>query len=301
MFISEEVLRIVHLVARYESIATAAEQLNKVPSALSYTIKKLEESLGVELFIRRGRNLALTPTGEYFIQNSKSILSDIDSLCRNTTLIYTGVEQELTVAVNNIVPRDVIVEFIAEFEKKFYCTQLTVNTEVYNGCWDAIYHKRADVVVGAPHSVPSSDGIISEHVGYMEWDFVVGPQHALATCMSPLENRELRQYTAVCIRDTATNFIPLYAWRLDGQKALFVANLDMAVALIQKNVAIGYIPHHLVKPLLNNGTLIKKPMLEHKHATQLFVAARTDGLGEAGQWSLDFWLRPEIKSMLNGY
>lgn len=39
MFISDEVLRIVHLVAHYQSIATAAEQLNKVPSALSYTIK----------------------------------------------------------------------------------------------------------------------------------------------------------------------------------------------------------------------------------------------------------------------
>lgn len=105
MFISDEVLRIVHLVAHYQSIATAAEQLNKVPSALSYTIKKLEESLGVELFERKGRNIGLTPSGEYFIQHSKPILNDIDSLCRNTTLIHTGVEQELTVAFNNIVPK----------------------------------------------------------------------------------------------------------------------------------------------------------------------------------------------------
>ncbi len=52
MFISDETLRVIHLVARHQSITTAAEQLNKVPSAISYTIKKAEESLGVELFIR---------------------------------------------------------------------------------------------------------------------------------------------------------------------------------------------------------------------------------------------------------
>ena len=52
MFISDETLRVIHLVARHQSITTAAEQLNKVPSAISYTIKKAEESLGVELFVR---------------------------------------------------------------------------------------------------------------------------------------------------------------------------------------------------------------------------------------------------------
>lgn len=44
MFISDEMLRVIHLVARHQSITTAAEQLNKVPSAISYTIKKAEES-----------------------------------------------------------------------------------------------------------------------------------------------------------------------------------------------------------------------------------------------------------------
>ena len=63
MFISDETLRVIHLVARHQSITTAAEQLNKVPSAISYTIKKAEESLGVELFIRKGRYIELSPAG----------------------------------------------------------------------------------------------------------------------------------------------------------------------------------------------------------------------------------------------
>jgi len=300
MFISEEVLRIVHQVAKYQSITVAAGQLNKVPSAISYTLRKVEESLGTDLFIRKGRNLELTPSGEYFIHHSVTILQDIEALKRNTTLIYTGVEQALTVAVNNIIPRSAVVQFIVDFERTFPGTELTVNTEVYNGCWDALYNKRADLVIGAPHAVPSSDGIISESAGQIEWDFVVGPHHALATQLQPLENRELRHYPAVCIRDTSIHFNPLQAWLLEGQKALFVPDFDSAISVIQQNTGIGYIPHHMAKALLNNGTLVKKPMHEHKHATRLFIATRSDGLGEAACWSMEYLQRPEMKQALNG-
>lgn len=121
-------------------------------------------------------------------------------------LIHDGIERELTIAVNNIIPGDLLVAFIRDFERQFTSTTLTVDLEVYNGCWDALYSKRADLVYGAPHAVPSSEGIISEPVGQMEWDFVVSPLHPLAAKRHPLENSELRHYPAVCIRDTSVNF-----------------------------------------------------------------------------------------------
>lgn len=300
MFISDESIRIVHLVAKYQSITTAAEQLNKVPSAISYTVKKLEESIGVALFIRKGRNIELTPSGVYFIQHSKTILSDLDALKRNTTLIHDGVEQDFVIAANNIVPQSALVKFINTFELAFPSTRLTLNIEVYNGCWDALYSKRADLVLGAPHNVPSSEGIISESLGVLEWDFVVSPQHPLATLMKPLTNNELRQYPAICIRDTAVNFSHQQAWLLEGQKPLFVPDFTMAIALIQQNTGIGYIPHHLASPLLNEGTLVKKPMQEHKHATQLFMAVRSEGMGKVCKWCLDYLSESAIKNEICG-
>lgn len=300
MVISDESIRIVHLVAKYQSITTAAEQLNKVPSAISYTVKKLEESLGVALFIRKGSHIELTPAGHYFIQHSKTFLSDLDALKRNTTLVHEGVEQEFIIAVNNIVPMPVLVEFISAFERACPSTRLALNVEVYNGCWDALYRKRADLVIGAPHNVPSTEGIVSEALGQLEWDFVVGPQHPLATLMQPLTNTELRHYPAVCIRDTAVNFAHQQAWLLEGQKPLFVPDFAMAVALIQRNIGIGYLPHHLALPLLNNGMLVKKSMLEHKHATQLFLAARSDSRGKVCQWCLDYLLESGVKGELCG-
>ncbi|EBS3610678.1 TPA: hypothetical protein PAP86_004369 [Salmonella enterica] len=87
---------------------------------------------------------------------------------------------------------------------------------------------------------------------------------------------------------------------MDGQKALFVPDFDSAIAVIQQNTGIGYIPHHMVKALLNNGTLVKKAMQEHKHATRLFIATRSDGLGESVRWSIEYLQRSEMKLALNG-
>ncbi|TBL73417.1 LysR family transcriptional regulator [Obesumbacterium proteus] len=300
MFISDESIRIVHLVAKYKSITTAAEQVNKVPSAISYTVRKLEESIGVALFLRKGRNIELTSAGEYFIQHSKTLLSDLDALKRNTTLIHNGVEQEFVIAANNIVPQSALVQFINAFERAFPSTRLILNIEVYNGCWDALYRKHADLVIGAPHNPPSTEGIKSESLGVLEWDFVVGPQHPLATLIKPLTNTELRKYPAVCIRDTAVNFSHQQAWLLEGQKPLYVPDFAIAVALIQQNTGIGYVPHHLASPLLNDGTLVKKSMLEHKHATQLFMAVRSEGMGKVCQWCLDYLSEPAMKNQICG-
>ena len=53
--ISLEQLQILETIARRGSFASAARALGKVPSALSYSVRKLEEELDVLLFDRRGR------------------------------------------------------------------------------------------------------------------------------------------------------------------------------------------------------------------------------------------------------
>ena len=299
MFTSDESIRVVRMVAKYQSIAAAAEKLNKVPSAVSYTVKKLEETFGVRLFTRKGCYIELTSAGEYFIYHSKSILDDLEALKRNVAIVHGGVERELTVAVNNIVPQEAIVSFISAFEETFPSSQLTVCQEVYNGCWDALYGGRADVVIGAPHAVPSTDGIISVPLGQVTWDFVVGEGHPLSRAEYALENAELRRYAAVCIRDTSVNLQGMQAWLLEGQKAIFVSDFPTALGVIRRNVGIGYIPSHWYRHTHGVG-LIRKAIQEQKHETRLFLAYRLDGMGKARRWSVDYLSQPQFRARLCG-
>lgn len=50
--ITLEALQTLDAIERRQSFAAAAEELHRIPSAVSYTINKLEEDLGVALFDR---------------------------------------------------------------------------------------------------------------------------------------------------------------------------------------------------------------------------------------------------------
>ncbi|PVW80212.1 LysR family transcriptional regulator, partial [Klebsiella pneumoniae] len=69
---SEYSLEVVDAVARNGSFSAAAQELHRVPSAVSYTVRQLEEWLAVPLFERRHRDVELTPAGGWFLQEGRS-------------------------------------------------------------------------------------------------------------------------------------------------------------------------------------------------------------------------------------
>ncbi|HYG89717.1 MAG TPA: transcriptional regulator GcvA [Azospirillum sp.] len=67
-------LRLFEAAGRHLSFKRAAEELNLTPSAVSHGIQTLEEWLGVALFVRGNRTLALTPAGSAYLPRVQSAL-----------------------------------------------------------------------------------------------------------------------------------------------------------------------------------------------------------------------------------
>lgn len=67
-------------VARLGSLAKAARSLRLSPPSVSRLVGELEEELGVRLFNRTTRRLALTVEGELFAKRAGEILDDIETL-----------------------------------------------------------------------------------------------------------------------------------------------------------------------------------------------------------------------------
>lgn len=65
-------------VARLQHVTKAAEELHVAQSAVSRQIHRLEEELGIRLFMQRGRNVQLTPVGQLFLRRAEAILGDLD-------------------------------------------------------------------------------------------------------------------------------------------------------------------------------------------------------------------------------
>ncbi|MDT8877984.1 LysR substrate-binding domain-containing protein [Halomonas saccharevitans] len=290
---SRDVLTTIHLIAKCGSFAVAAERLNRVPSSVSYTVKKLEDELGFPLFDRSGRQARLTDAGQYFIDQSQWLVDSYDELVRNTAMISAGAEVSFSVAINNIVNREGLVDFIEQLDRQFPATRISVKTEVYNGCWDALYDRRADLVIGAPHAAPKLEGIVHQSIGHIDWDFVVSRQHPLARRTAVLGAEALRAYPAIVVKDTSLHILPQDTWSLAGQKIIYAPDLTVAINMIERGIGIGYVPHHRIREWLDEGWLLKKAIVEHKQPTQLFYAWHANRESPVLQWCTDYLTRSE--------
>jgi DNA-binding transcriptional LysR family regulator len=71
--ITIEALLVLDAIEHRGSYAAAAEQLGKVPSALSYIVQKLEEQLNVTVFQLQGMRAVLTPAGKHLLTEGRKM------------------------------------------------------------------------------------------------------------------------------------------------------------------------------------------------------------------------------------
>lgn len=99
--------------ARHESFRLAADELFVTPSAVSHQVRKLENELQVELFERRGRNIALTAAGRMLFQEAWPGIQHIDSVVR--TLRKENIATTLRVSVQPFFATELFVPRLSEF------------------------------------------------------------------------------------------------------------------------------------------------------------------------------------------
>ncbi len=88
-------LRAFEAAARLESFTLAAHELHLTPSAISHQVKELEELFGRRLFVRRHRQVEVTPEGQRLYQGLTRVLDALEACCSEVALAPQG--QVLTV------------------------------------------------------------------------------------------------------------------------------------------------------------------------------------------------------------
>src|SRR5580700_11833587 len=70
-------LKLVAAIAETGSVTLASNRLHLTQSALSHQLRDAEEQLGVPLFERRNRRMALTPAGERLLQSARAVIDEL--------------------------------------------------------------------------------------------------------------------------------------------------------------------------------------------------------------------------------
>jgi DNA-binding transcriptional LysR family regulator len=93
--------------------------LFRVPSAVSYTVNKLEEDLGVALFDRSKRKAELTSVGRMIVEQGRLILKATDELNYMAKKSAEGWESEQRICIDSILLFQPIYTLIAQFQQEY--------------------------------------------------------------------------------------------------------------------------------------------------------------------------------------
>jgi DNA-binding transcriptional LysR family regulator len=88
--------------ARHQNFANAAEELGLTASAVSHHVRSLEATLGVKLFLRHARGVALTVEGRSLADAASAALSDIDAVAAALNKVAQGTHRVRIAALHSL-------------------------------------------------------------------------------------------------------------------------------------------------------------------------------------------------------
>lgn len=280
-----DALQVLDAIDRRGSFAAAAEELFRVPSAITYTIQKLEQDLRVELFDRSGHRARLTGAGRELLEHGRPLLRAAAELEARVQRIAKGWEPVLSIAYDDTLP----VERLLLLSERFYAlgsgTRLKLSAEVLGGGWDALLAGRAELAIGV--SGEGHGGYALRPMGRLEFVFCVAPHHPLAVVAEPLRSDALLAHRAVAVADSARNLPPRTAGLLSGQDILTVPTLAAKQKAQELGLGVGYLPRRLAAEAIAAGRLLAKEVDASKPSVEIHVAWRTDSPAKALRWWIE--------------
>lgn len=278
-----DALRVLDAIARKKSFAAAAEELFRVPSALSYTISKLEEELGIKLFDRSKQRATLTPAGLLILEQGRQILRATEELTLQAKAAADGWEVELKIALDSVLDFTGVYELVQAFQQEAQRTEIHLSEEVLGGTWDALDSGRCDLIIGAAGEPPSS-GFSCHALGQVEFVFAVSSDHPLNALPQPLRASDLRDVTMVVVADSSRHLPARSSGLLDGSTRIIVPTIEQKIIAQRQGLGAGYLPLHRIRQELVEGRLRILPLQEQRLHQPISIAWRNSSKGKALKW-----------------
>lgn len=298
MSLTLDALTVLDAIDRKGSFAAAAEEIYRVPSAISYTIQKLEQDLEITIFDRSGHRAALTPAGKALLEEGRHLLRAAHDLENHVKRISTGWEAELSIAIEAIISLSRLLPLVQDFYTENSGTRIQLRKEVLAGSWDALVTGRADLVIGASGEGLPGGGYSSMPLGEFNMVFAVAPDHPLADSEEPINSSSIMKYRAVAIADTSRQLAPRSTGLLTGQDVLTVPDMESKIEAQIKKLGVGYVPAHLIESDMAEKKLIVKKVENEINRREVVIAWRSDHQGKALKWFIEKLKNPDLRRSL---
>lgn len=239
------------------SFTEAAEQCYISQSAISQQIRALENELGVELIHRENRKFSLTAAGEYFYNQSKGILEEVETMRKDTIRLGQDQELQLRIGYLRCYSGQELYQAVAEFSRLYPEVSISIVNGTHEELYDLLRFGGADLILNDQRRAFSDQ--------YVNYQLLQCRCFAEVSVRSSLSGRtaveldELKRMTCILIssreqQNTEENYFKNTLGF--GGKFLFAENLEEGRLMVTGNR--GFLPVESVGTLPPAGPAIRR-------------------------------------------
>jgi len=237
------------------SFTAAARKLGRAVSVISYAIANLENQLGVTLFVRAGTaRPKLTEAGRAILSDSRALAIALDGLLAKARGLTAGLEAEVSLVVDVMLPAKKLVRALDDFRKKFPTIALRLRVETLGAVTQAVLEGQAAFGISGPLEL-ANDLLTRGPAGSVKLLAVAAPDHPLALIQGPISTAMARDHVQLVLTDRSTltqgrdfGVLSVKSWRL--------ADLGAKHALLLAGLGWGNMPKPMVNEDLKRGRLV---------------------------------------------
>ena len=266
------------LVAEKRSFTAAAAELRVTPSAVSQSVRALEERVGVRLLQRTTRSVGLTEAGARFLEQLRPAMDGVHAAFESLDEVRGRPVGTLRLTVPRLAGRSVLEPIMAPFLTEYPELRLDVT---YDDAFANIVEKGYDAGIRLGEML-DKDMVALRISGDMRMAVVGSPAY-FAARGRPKHPRELHAHDAVNYRQISSQNI--YKWEFsDEGRELAIAvdgrvttnDSDLMIKAALDGLGLAYVMEDMVREPLAEKRLVRvlAPYCPHFPGLYLYYASR---------------------------
>ncbi|MDD7911630.1 LysR family transcriptional regulator [Pseudovibrio exalbescens] len=252
-------LEIFSAIAKLGSLRAAAEHLGLKASTVSHQLKKLEEDMGVALFVRTTRSIQLTEAGRALHEGTQPAFEQLSAALQEALRTGKGARGALRISLPELAYQLILKPILPQFMEAFPEIELEFNFS--DGLADVIgegFH--AGIRFG---DLIQQDMVAIPLTGPLKTSVVAAPSY-LKTTFVPDHPRELLGHNCLRYRYQTSRKFADWDFKTDGGRItanvsgnMVTNSLPVLLEQARSGVGLAYMPRALTSADQKNGTLVE--------------------------------------------
>lgn len=268
-------LLVVREVERQGSLTAAADVLNLTQSALSHTVKKMEQQLGTQVWAREGRSMRLTQAGQYLLGLANRLLPQFEHAEDRMKQYANGERGTLRIGMECHPCYQWLLKVVSPYLARWPDVDVDVKQRFQFGGIGALFGYDIDVLV-TPDPL-KKPGLRFQPVFDYEQVLVVADSHVLAgesyvvpehlstevLITYPVETDRLDIYTRFL---TPANVVP--------KRHKVIETTDIMLQMVASGRGVAALPRWLAEDYADRMPLVPLRLGKKGVAKQIFLGTR---------------------------